>query len=132
MIQKLTTTHVLNKTHFGQRDLPITKLSITHSALQDVESAAFAALISLQELDLSLLVEDLDLSENKLQHISGDALKPLASLLTRLTIAYNPIRHLNANIFSSLHQLEFLNISSCSLTQKISQGAVSLFLTIQN
>ncbi|KAK7504541.1 hypothetical protein BaRGS_00004027 [Batillaria attramentaria] len=297
MIQKLTTTHVLNKTHFGQRDLPITKLSITHSALQDVESAAFAALISLQELDLSendiktiaadafsglsglhflklssnrlaelgtmltplvslqeldvsdnhiadlppsalqsqssitslrldgnqlrslkgsaftsltllthlkvrncnlfyvnedlfeaipritvldlggnrlsrfpnsvafsrlqqlrelyldnnellklhpsqfadlnlrslslsgnrlielpddalkgLLVEDLDLSENKLQHISGDALKPLASLLTRLTIAYNPIRHLNANIFSSLHQLEFLNISSCSLS----------------
>lgn len=152
IVQGLTASHVLNKSHLGQRQLPITKLAITNSALQDLESSTFATLTSLQELDLSqndlkTIAEDafaglsglhlLNLSSNRIadldlilvplvslreldisyNHIAG--LKPSAlksqSSLTSLHLNGNQLRSLNGDAFVSLTLLTHLTARSCNL-----------------
>ncbi|KAK7114043.1 leucine-rich repeat-containing protein 15-like [Littorina saxatilis] len=87
-------------------DLSLVVLRLSRNRISAISADVFTG----------LMVEDLDLSENKLLELKGETLQPVAPHLASLNIANNPIRVLHPETFESLHSLETLNISACSLS----------------
>lgn len=108
--------------------VPVTRMSLTESSLQEVEGSAFEAFTTLQDLDLSqnkLHIIDalaflglsslrtLNLSRNRISDI-GMLLKPLVSL-QQLDLSYNAIMELQPDTFSSQTSLSYLRLDGNQL-----------------
>ena len=125
IIHGLTSTHTLRQADLEQSQTPssILRLTITNSALQEVEGSVFATLTSLQDLDLSgnnirsiavnafeglSSLRLLNLSSNHIVDL-GSVLDPLVSL-RNLDISYNYIGELQPTTFQMQSSLSYLRL----------------------